>query len=212
MILIPILILLIGLNISLRSSEVYSYYLNDSQSLDYTTLVLSPNELSDQISDFSWGFFNDEINITENAGYKEDPVFDDTEAEVLFEIRDILNKSFALMLVAIAFGIALYIYFIKKEYKKELFTICKISSVASGILIIVSKFLVGSTKVMSGLYEKYIGITLAKDSLLRTLFVEHGSFNGVVSVAMLSISLIALAVLFYVTWRLTKTPRIYKRR
>lgn len=211
MIIIPVLIVLIGLNFSMRSQEVFSYYLNDSQALDYTTLSLSSNELSEQLSDFSWGLFSDEIDITENAGYMDDPVFDDTEAEVLFDIRDILTKSFLLMMGLLGILVILYIYFIKKEYKDQLFFTCKVASVISIVASIVTTLVIASDSIVHRLYESYIGISLGKDSILRILFTK-GDFAGAIAVAQLGIGLIALGILFYITWRLTKPPRIYQRR
>ncbi len=211
MIAIPVLVVLIALNITLRSPEVYSYCFNDSQALDYTTLSLSSNELSDQLADFSWGLFSEDIDITENAGYMDDPIFDDTEAEVLFEIRDILTKSFCLMLIILAIIIVLYFYFIKKSYKEELFTSCKIGAVISVVFLIISTIVISSNRIIGKIYDTFVGIDLGKDSLLKLLFTK-GDFNGAVSIAQLGFGIIALILICYITWRLTKPPRIYKRR
>lgn len=206
---IPIIVTTAALNISFRSPEVYSYYFNESQAIDYTTLALTSNQLADQIADFAGDFFGDEVDITENAGYQDDPVFNDEEAEVLFELRSYLTKSLIVLLIALAIGISAYIILLKKEEGDLLFSATQISIAITGLAVLVSGILLKTQKFKAAFYSKYIDIPLPKDSVLKILFTK-GDYFGTVDLVYVVMSLILLVITLYISWRLTKPYKIFK--
>ena len=206
---IPIFVFTAALNITFRAPEVYSYYFNESQAIDYTTLALTSNQLADQIAGFANDFFGDEVEIVENAGYQDDPVFNDEEAEILFELRSILSKTLLLMLIALAVGIPSYVLLVRREEEKLLFFSCQIGIAISTVVTIISGIMFRLSRFRAMLYQNYVDISLPKDSVLKILFTK-GNFWGTCDIVYVAMAIIILLAVLYVSWRLTKPYKIFK--
>lgn len=208
---LPILIILLAFNITFRTSEVYSYYFNDSQSIDYTTLDVTSNELADSFASFLNDLFSSEVDITENSGYEDDPIFDDVEGEVLLQMKTVLTSSFIIAFGLLIIDIIMFIILHRREEDELLFKVTKTDIIATLILSLASGITFATQSVSQAIYDKYINIQLPKDSVLTTLF-SKGSFSQVADVCYIGIGIILLALVFYIVWTITKPEKIFNRR
>ncbi|MCQ2550622.1 MAG: hypothetical protein MJ146_00290 [Clostridia bacterium] len=210
-IILPLLVSLLALNISLRAPEVYSYHLNESQAIDYTTLDLTANDLADQMSDFLGDFFGDEVDITENAGYANDPVFSDTEQEILFELRDYLSISLLIGIILLLMFIGLFFFLYAKEEDELIYTSVKIGVLAGLAFTILTGIALALKPVRNAFYASQIGIKLAKDSVLSILFTK-GNFWINVDVVYAALSVILIFLIYYITKRICDPDKMFDRR
>lgn len=208
---VPILIVLLAFNITLRNSEVYSYYFNESQSIDYTTLDVTTNELASEFSSFVNDLFSNEVDITENAGYERDPIFNDTEAEVLYELKTNLSFTLYIALALLVLDIALFVILHKRREDELLFKSIEIDAIITVVMIIVTGILIGSSSFRKMLYASLINIPLPKDSVLMILF-SKGSFVGVINTSYIALAIILLILILYIIWYITKPERLFNNR
>ena len=194
-------------NITLRTSAAYTFYFNDT----YVVESVSSEYVNSEMSDMIAGFFNswnpEEFQIYEDTGYDIEGLFDEKDNYNMLTIKKALDISLVFAITSLIISIAIYVYFIKNDFKPVLRNRFKASAVLTAVLLTIEMFLF-NTKSGLAFVAKTLGLkALEEDSNLAFLLGE-----GFVSLAdnfLFGFTVFVFLVVAYVTHILTKPPRIF---
>lgn len=204
---LTISIIAIAQNITLRTTAPYTFYFNDT----YVVSDVSSEYVNSEMSDMIAGFFNswnpEEFQIYEDTGYDIEGLFDEKDNYNMLTIKKALDISLVFAITSLIISIAIYVYFIKNDFKPVLRNRFKASAVLTAVLLTIEMFLF-NTKSGLAFVAKTLGLkALEEDSNLALLLGE-----GFVSLAdnfLFGFTVFVFLVVAYVTHILTKPPRIF---
>ncbi len=207
MIALPLAILLLGLNFSLRISETYVYHFNDSQVASGLGLSTTGSEFAEYISGYLNGFGDEPFQMYEENGKFHDPLFEDEEGAVMLAARKALNLSLLAGLVLMALAVLAYIYLYRNGKREERMISGYAALGLSAVVTLTGFFLVRSDRFCAGLYQRLIGIRLEEDSLLQHLIGTP--LNHAAAIFMLAAAAALIGIGLYVHSHFTKAKRIF---
>ena len=204
---LPLMIFLLSSNLVLRVSATYTYHYNDSQVIDEIPYYVTASQMADGIASYWSSFSGEAFQVYEENGTYQDPVFDETEQQVMQKAKRILNIELAAGLLFLAITLAIYIYLYRSGFRDALrnrswvgLGIAPVLLVAHGICWHIKSYRVW-------MYTHLIGIELEKDSTLAIVlgdpfFKTYVIFASIFGAAM-------LAAICYANYLLTKPSRIF---
>lgn len=204
---VTLFIVTFGQNIVARTSGTYLYYFNDTRAVDSLYIDYSSSEVADDIAHFMNSWRPKEFQIYEDTGYDMQGVFSAEESSNMLKVKTAVDISFIICIVSLIISAAIYVYFLKNDFKLVLRKRLIAVLVLSAILLTCEVFLMctsGGTAWMAS----FLGLQkLSKTSSLVTILGID--FIKLASKFLLGYTAIAAGAISYFTYILSKPPRIF---
>ena len=194
-------------NITLRTSDIYLFYFNDSGAVDRIYTDLTNSEMADGIAGFMNSFRPKEFQIYEDTGYDMQGIFESEESDSMMLVKKWLDISLIVCLVSLILTAAIWFWLLREGYKKLLRGRTYISIALSGVLIAGSFIFVSTHNGRLWLADQ-IGLVIPEETTTLTILLGN-DFISMADTFYVIIALILLAVSTYVLLRLTRLPRIF---
>ena len=207
MIALPLSILLLGLNVSLRFSETYVYHFNDSQVTSGLGISTTGSELADYVCGYLNSFSKEPFQVYEENGKFLDPLFEDEESAVMLQARRILGISLLACILLLALSVLAYIWLYRNCKREERLIGGYVAVGLSAVAALTGFFLVRSDAFCVRMYNLLIGVDLGEDSLLRHLLGTP--LNHAVAIFVLAVCIAAIGISLYIHSHFTKAQRIF---
>lgn len=207
-VILPLMIVILTSNLILRVSETYVYHFNDSQVISEIPQNVTGGDMAREISSYWSSFSRQPFQVYEQNGDYRDPIFDETEQQVMHKAKNILNIELAAGLFCLAITIAIYVYLWKNGFRDALRNRYYTGAGLTAALLILQGVCWSIKGFRLWAYDFFIGIELPKESttLLTVLgdpfFKTYILFASVFGAAV-------LAILTYANHQLTKPSRIF---
>lgn len=204
---IAIFLITASQNLVVRSTEVYSFYFNDSGAVSKLYTGLSTNEVADGIAGFMNSWHPSEFQIYEDTGYDMQGIFTKEEGANMMQVKKWVDISTILCIVSLILTAAIYWHLIKSDEKAMLRRSFRIAmgfslAAAAGEVIVLL-----SHQGRAWLADFMDLIPLQEDSQL--LIVLGPEFLSMATGFLVLITVILFTVCAYLNYRLTKPPRIF---
>ncbi len=194
-------------NITIRSSEMYAFYFNDSQAVSYLYTDLTATEVADGIADFMGAWKPQEFQIYEDTGYDLQGLFEEDESYNMMRVKQGVDISAALCLVSLILTVAIYWNLLRCGEKKKLRYGFRVSFVTAFAASVAEVILLRTDGGIAWLGELLRMKTLPEDSALMTILGPE--FLSMAAVFLAIIAAVVLGVCAYINYRLTKPERIF---
>lgn len=194
-------------NVAVRSSEMYSFYFNDSQAVSYIYTELSATQIADEIADFMGAWKPEEFQIYEETGYDIQGIFDEDESYNMMRVKQGVDISAVLCLVSLILTVAIYWNMIRCGEKKKLKYGFRLAFALTLAVSAAEFFILRTESGLSRLAELLHMRALAEGSALTTIL--GSDFLSMAAIFLMIIAAIVLAVSAYLNYRLTKPERIF---
>ncbi|MBR5517016.1 MAG: hypothetical protein IKU53_03495 [Firmicutes bacterium] len=200
-------IIAIAQNITLRTSAPYTFYFNDTYVVSRVSSEYVNSEMSGMIADFFNSWNPEEFQIYEDTGYDIEGLFDEKDNHNMLAIKRALDISLVMAITSLIITVAIYLYFLKNDFKPVLRNRFKATAALTAVLLAFEMFLLNTDKGIA-MAMKMLGLkVLEEDSRLAVLLGE-----GFISLAdnfLLGFTVCIFIAAAYVTHMLTKPPRIF---
>lgn len=194
-------------NFVVRSGEVYSFYFNDSGVTSQLYTELTSNEIADGIADFMNSWMPEEFQIYEDTGYDMQGIFDEDDSHNMMIVKKWLDISALACVLSLIITVACYWRLIKFDEKKRLRIGYRIGLVIA-VAIAVGEVIVLLSHQGRAWLAGILGfIELSEDSPLLTVLGPE--FLTMAAGFVVFMTVIVYAVCSYVSYRLTRPPRIF---
>lgn len=204
---LPLMIVILSSNLVLRVSATYTYHYNDSQVIDEIPYYVTGSQMADGIASYWSSFSGEAFQVYEKNGTYQDPVFDETEQQVMQKAKRILNIELAAGLMLLAITLAIYIYLYRSGFRDALRNRSRVG-LAIALALLIAHGVCWSIKGFRiWLYSHLIGIELEKDATLAIVLGDPFYKTYVIFAAIFGAAM--LAVVCYVNYLLTKPSRIF---
>lgn len=204
---IALFLVTLSQNMTVRTTEVYSFYFNDSQAVSRLYTELSSTEIADGIADFMNSWKPEEFQIYEDTGYDLQGIFDEDEGYNMMCVKRCLDISTALGLAALLLTLAIYWHLIRCDEKKKLRNSFRVALVISTGVSIAEFALLRSESGRAWLAEMLKLTELDENSALMTILGPD--FISMAAVFFAILAVIVLAIFTYINYRLTRPDRIF---
>ena len=194
-------------NLIFRSAEVYGFFFNDSRAVDRIYTSLTSREMADEIAGFMGSWKPEKFEVLEYTGYDMESVFTEEEGVNMMAAKRMLDISGVTLVISLIVTVAIYVYFLKKEKKKVLSDMFKVSIGLVIAGIIAEIWLMATNEGRSRMMDFMNMATLGEDSQLTVLL--GADFLNMAAIFLVVCTLIVLAVCTYVNRILTKPPRLF---
>ena len=105
-------------NLTLRTSDVYLFYFNDSGAVNRVYTSLSNSEMADGIADFMNSWRPKEFQVYEDTGYDLQGIFTEAESDNMMLIKKWLDISLTICLLSLIVSAAICVWLLRSGYKK----------------------------------------------------------------------------------------------
>ncbi len=194
-------------NITLRTSDIYLFYFNDSGAVNRIYTDLTNSEMADGIAAFMNSFRPEEFQIYEDTGYDMQGIFESDESDSMMLVKKWLDISLIVCLVSLILTAAIWFWLLREGYKKLLRNRSYLSIVLSGALIAGSFVFVSTHNGRLWLADR-IGLVIPEETTTLTILLGN-DFISMANTFYVIIALILLAISTYAMLRLTRPPRIF---
>ncbi len=194
-------------NITLRTSDIYLFYFNDSGAVNRIYTDLTNSEMADGIAAFMNSFRPEEFQIYEDTGYDMQGIFEPDESDSMMLVKKWLDISLIVCLVSLILTAAIWFWLLREGYKKLLRNRSYLSIVLSGALIAGSFVFVSTHNGRLWLADR-IGLVIPEETTTLTILLGN-DFISMANTFYVIIALILLAISTYAMLRLTRPPRIF---
>lgn len=202
---IPIASILAAGNIVLRIPDLYVYEFTNAQITNEINLGITDEELGGFFSDYML-MKKDNFDLYAEFRDREQSVFGTGEQIAMENARELLNKTLIGLGITILILVILYWLVLSKKLKPELRTTFKGGVIIFGLIgvisIILFKLPVSETIVQSIFVYNFGG-----DDVLPLMLTRKFAGDGLTAV--LIASMVILAIIGSVTWKLTKPRRMF---
>ena len=206
---IPLMIICIAANITMRMPDTYQYSLSDSQILNSAPVVVDEGKLVNLFGDYMQHKTND-FALKESVDYKPEDVFNDKDRAAMHHLRTALDIVLAVGIIALIMTAVCYFFLIRwrrkvihMEYLKKSFLMFLIMSVLWALAKAVPFF-------RSLTWGHLFGSGFKTGDIL--IMVLQDKFSLQVTVFDLVISFVIMGMLAYGTWEVAGRKKMFKRR
>ncbi len=194
-------------NFVVRSGEVYSFYFNDSGVTSKLYTELTSNEIADGIADFMNSWMPEEFQVYEDTGYDMQGIFDEDDSYDMMIVKKCLDISAMACVLSLIITVLCYWRLIKYDEKKRLRIGYSIGLVAAAIIAVGEVITLLSHQGRAWMADFLGFIDLADESALLTILGPE--FLTMAAGFLVMMTVIIYAVCSYVSYRLTRPPRIF---
>lgn len=204
---LSLFIITLGSNIVARTSGTYLYHFNDTRVVESIYTEYTNSEMADEIAGFMNSWRPDEFQVYENTGYDMQGIFGKKDSSNMLKVKTAVDISFAVCLVCLIITVSIYVYFLKNDFKLALRKRLKAVWIVTALLLVAESFMLMSGRGR-GWLTSVIGLeTLPDNSLLLTIL--GADFIRMSGFFVIAYTIVACAALSYLTYVLTKPPRIF---
>ena len=204
---LSVFIITAGQNITARTSGTYLYYFNDTRAVDSLGAEYTSSQMADEIAGFMNSWRPDEFQVYENTGYDMQGIFSAKDSDNMLKAKTAMDISLIICLVSLIITVSIYVYFLKNDFKLVLRKRLKAVWIVTAVLLAFEGFLLMSGKGVKWL-ASFIGLgPLSDNSLLSVILSED--FVNMSSFFVIAYTIVAAIALSYLTYVLTKPPRIF---
>ncbi len=204
---LPLMILILSSNLVLRVSATYTYHYNDSQVIDDIPYYVTGSQMAEGIASYWSSFSGEAFQVYEENGAYHDPVFNETEQQVMQKAKRILNIELAAGLLFAAITLAIYIYLYRSGFREALRNRSRVGLGLALILLAAHAVCWCIKGCRVWLYSHLIGIELEKDATLAIVLGDPFYKTYVIFAAIFGAAMLAAAC--YANYLLTKPSRIF---
>ena len=202
-----LLIITVGQNAVLRTSAGYTFYFNDTRVVDSLGVNYSNSEMSQEITSFMNSWRPEDFQVYDDTGYDMQGIFSERDSDNMLAVKKAADISLIVCIVSLIITVAIYVYFLKNDFKLVLRRRLWVVTGFTAVLLIGETILTKTSAGVSFLMN-VIGLeTLLDNSALRVLL--GGDFISMAGTFLVLYTLAAFFAVFYVTRVLTKPPRIF---
>ncbi|HKM28064.1 MAG TPA: hypothetical protein VJY37_00115 [Anaerovoracaceae bacterium] len=206
-VMVPLMIVTLSANLTLRIPDSYKYYFNDSEILDEIPYYIGQNDMASAFSSYFNAFNDDPFQVYEDNGMFQDPIYDSQDVHAMKKYKRVMTATAGATIVFLILSLAIFIYLYRKGFKAALRNRYKLILPLSVILMAGHGLVFALESIRHWMYAKFIGVKLAEDSLLQQ--VLGGDFFGTYIMFSTIIGAAIIGVLTYVVFTMTKPPRIF---
>lgn len=202
-----VMIITLGQNLVMRTTAGYTFYFNDTRVVSKVSENYTNSEMSHEIVSFMNSWRPSEFQVYEDTGYDLEGIFDDKDSDNMLAVKKAADMSLVVFLVSAIITVAIYVYFLKNEFKLVLRKRLIFISGFTVLLAVAETFLL-KTKTGISFLMSFAGLSdLSSESALS--IVLGGGFTDMAANFLLLYTAVIYAVVLYVTLTLTKPPRIF---
>lgn len=163
--------------------------------------------MADEIAGFMNSWRPDEFQVYENTGYDMQGIFSAKDSDNMLKAKTAMDISLIICLVSLIITVSIYVYFLKNDFKLVLRKRLKAVWIVTAVLLAFEGFLLMSGKGVKWLVS-FIGLEpLSDNSLLSVILSED--FVNMSGFFVIAYTIVAAIALSYLTYVLTKPPRIF---
>lgn len=149
----------------------------------------------------------EEFQVYDDTGYDMQGIFSERDSDNMLAVKKAADISLIVCIVSLIITVAIYVYFLKNDFKLVLRRRLWVVTGFTAVLLIGETILTKTSAGVSFLMN-VIGLeTLLDNSALRVLL--GGDFISMAGTFLVLYTLAAFFAVFYVTRVLTKPPRIF---
>lgn len=203
---VPVSIICLANNLTTRMPDLYQYEFKSTEILKDLSVEKNEDEMGQFFSEFMLGK-TQKFQIEYQFGDNTDNLFTHDEQNTMEKFKSMSNTILFTGLVALLFSLVSYFLLYKQNLKmllRRTFSRSTIIFAASVGAITLATFLSPLIKIQYALLFDYeLKTFLALPKLLPKSFFIHSALATVV------LSIIAMMLLWYFTWKITKPRRIF---
>lgn len=202
---IPLSSILAAGNVVLRMPDLYVYEFTSAQIANEINLGITDEELGTFFSDYML-MKKDNFDLHAEFRDREQSVFGTGEQIAMENARELLNKTLMGLAITALLSIILYWIVLSKKLKPELRVAFKGGLIIFGLIGVISIILFKlpvSETIMQSIYIYNFG----EDDVLPLMLTRK--FAGDCLTAILVVSMVILAIIGSITWKLTKPRRMF---
>lgn len=197
----------LGQNIVARTSGTYLYYFNDTRVVDRLYTEFTNSQMADEIASFMNSWRPKEFQIYENTGYDMQGIFGNADSDNMLTAKTVMDISFIICLVCLILTVSIYVYFLKNDFKLVLRKRLKATWIVSALLLACEGFVLLSDGGRRWL-APFVGLEPLKENSLLSIILGE-DFIHMAGFFVIGYTLIAVLAISYLTYVLTKPPRIF---
>ena len=110
----------LGQNIAARTSGTYLYYFNDTRVVESLYTSHTNSQMADDIAGFINSWRPEEFQVYENTGYDLQGIFSTEDSDNMLAAKRALDISLIVCIVCLIITAAIYVYFLKNDFKLAL--------------------------------------------------------------------------------------------
>lgn len=204
---LSLFIITLGHNIVARTSGTYLYYFNDTRVVESLYTEYTNSEMADEIAGFMNSWRPEEFQIYENTGYDMQGIFGSKDSYNMLKVKTALDISLVICIVSMLITAAIYVYFLKNDFKLALRKRLKAVWIVTAALLAAESFMLMSSSGVKKI-SSFLGLEALSDNspLATVLGGDFISMSGYFVIAYTAVAAIAIS---YLTYVLTKPPRIF---
>ena len=204
---LSVFIITLGQNITARTSGTYLYYFNDTRVVEGLYTEYTSSQMADEIAGFMNSWRPDEFQVYENTGYDLQGIFSDRDSDNMLIAKTALDMSLIVCIVCLIISASIYVYFLKNDFKLVIRKRLKAVWIVTGILLVCESLLFmteqGVRRLTSFMGLEALGDNSPLASILGADFINMAGFFVILY------TLVATIAISYLTYVLTKPPRIF---
>ncbi len=204
---ITVFLLTLSQNAVVRTSEVYSFYFNDSAAVSKLYVDITSSDFANDIAHFFNSWRPSEFQIYEDTGYDLQGIFDEDDSYNMLRVKKWIDISALLCTISLIVTVGIYWHMIKSGCKKLLRNSFRVAAVCGGLITVCETVVLLTNKGRLWLCEIAKMTELAEDSKL--LMVLGHEFMSTAAIFLIIMSLVIFGLAIYINYRLTKPPRIF---
>lgn len=204
---VSIFLVTLSQNLVVRTSEVYSFYFNDSGAVSKLYVNFTSGEFADEIVSFINSWKPEEFQIYENTGYDMRGIFGEDESYNMMQVKKWVDISLILCIVSGILTAAIYWYGIKGNEKKLLRVSFRFAASLGGVISVAEVVMILSNRGRHMIAGAMNLTELPEDSQL--LVVLGSEFMSTAVIFLIIISAVVFGIAIYANYRLTRPPRIF---
>lgn len=198
MVTIPVMVILLSSNISLRFSGTYGFFFNDQRTVAATGYDVESDDVAHLISSYINDIKGDEeFQLYEDNGEYQDPIFREEDQAVMAKARKFVWRELIAGLIFLAITLFIYENACRRKLKDRLSPVFKASLGISAALVLLRIVLCNSSAFRYWLYYKIIGIKMNKEATLNIMWTADFAKAYLVYSTIIAIVIILVFFLIY---------------
>lgn len=194
-------------NVLIRTTAAYTFYFNDSRVVSLVSSNHTNSEMAKEITGYFNSFGANEFQIYEDTGYDMEGIFEDEDNDNMRAAKKAADISLILCIISLIISVAIYVHFLKNDFKEVIRNRIKAVTAVTVILTAVEGILLKTGKGLA-LLMNTVGLeTLSDHSSLK--FLLGGEFISLAGTFLIAYTVIIYGVILYTTLVMTKPPRIF---
>jgi len=206
---IPLMIICLACNITMRMGDTYQYNLSASEVLNSAPVVVSEEKVVNTFQDYMQYKIKD-FTLLEEVDYEPKDVFNDTDKKAMYNLRMTLNIMLLIGILMLLITAVSYFFLIRWRKKYIHMRCFKKSFWIFVLLSIIFSLTTAVPELRALTWGHMFGNKFSSDDLLVMIFEKNFALQ--VTVFDLIISFVLMAVLAYATWEAAGRKKMFRRR